>query len=119
MSENTLKDYVIADTGASIHVCNNWNRYESVERLDEPITIQAGSQLQQIDYKGVMRVAISTPTGTDLFRVANAYYWPDFHTSAISNSLLKVKGWKLNCETKPISSGISAILFPCSTNKGS
>lgn len=46
-----LNNCVIADTGASVNVCNDWNRYESVGKLSEPEYIRAGGRVISIRYK--------------------------------------------------------------------
>jgi hypothetical protein len=92
-----LSDAVITDSGSGGSFNNNWARYKSVNRLEEPFKVTSGGVETLIRYQGVMRVIVERPESRPLvLEVPDAYYWPDLHTSVIAHSRLNKNGFFFN-----------------------
>src|SRR5579862_4653577 len=82
---------VILDSGATIHVCNNRERFQSLRPVGKEEFIYAGNTTIPIEGFGNAIITINTPEGQKEIELADAAYVPSFHTTVASLKKFVVK----------------------------
>ena len=99
--EYRLKNSFILDSGATIHICNNIQRFVNFDPQTKDILL-AGTQ--SIPVQGYGSVQITTkcpgqPNGERKIWLYKVAYIPGFHTNVVSNKTIKQKGFKWDDDT--------------------
>jgi hypothetical protein len=94
-----LRKSVIFDSGANTYICNDFSRYDSFEPFaaDDIWQVEAGGTLARVLGTGVMKVEATDDIGLKgTVFVRNVLYMPGHHTSIVSKSIWRQKGWYLD-----------------------
>jgi hypothetical protein len=92
-----LHDSFIADSGADAHVCNNRSRFITFQPADHKSCIRAGNSMIKVEGYGTVEVYSTLPNGNKrILLLEDTLYVPDFHTSVVSLSHTKERGFYHN-----------------------
>ena len=83
-SDYNLRDSFILDSGATIHVCNSRDRFQTVSPASESDLLYAGNMIIPIEGFGSVDIIVQTPAGPKLIELQNTALVPTFHTSVVS-----------------------------------
>jgi hypothetical protein len=85
----------ILDSGSDNHICNAPDRFVdgTLERLEYPEPLLAGSNVDYITGRGEVLIRIKTPDGDGLFRLKNVLLVEGFHTNVVSHRSLRRAGY--------------------------
>ncbi|CAI4213068.1 unnamed protein product [Parascedosporium putredinis] len=80
----SLRESILYDTCATIHVFNKKSWFVSMEAVDRNMTVLVGDTTIDTKMKGTVEIDLLGPAGRQLVRIHNVYYSPGFHTNIVS-----------------------------------
>ena len=83
-SDYNLRDSFILDSGATVHVCNSRDRFQTVTPASEDDLLYAGNMIIPIEGFGSVDIVVQTPAGPKVIELQNTALVPSFHTSVVS-----------------------------------
>lgn len=87
------KDRTIIDTGATDHICNNYDRFITFERESTCSAIKTGAGIVQVKATGTIELSVLQSNGVvNVVRFSKVLYAPDMFVSIISHSKIRQKG---------------------------
>ena len=90
--EYSLRDSFILDSGATIHVCNNRERFKTFQSAGTNNYLYAGDSTVAIKGVGDVDIQITTSDGVSTITLRNTAYVPWFHTNTVSLNKFIEKG---------------------------
>ncbi len=97
--EYSLRDSFILDSGATIHVCNNRDRFKTFQSAGINDYLYAGDSTVAIEGVGDVDIQITTSDGVSTITLRNTAYVPQFHTNTVSLNKFIEKGVHWNTES--------------------
>ena len=98
-----LHDSFILDSGATIHICNDRQRFEDFVLVSE--SVYAGEGQVQVQGFGTVRINIDRPSGKLNIKLAQVAFIPNFQTNTVSFRRLKTKGIEWDTENNNLTQG--------------
>ena len=86
----SLHDSFILDSGATVHICNNRQRFEDFVPASDQL--YAGESRSDIEGYGTVRINLTRPSGKINIKLAHVAYIPEFQTNTVSYRRLLEKG---------------------------
>ena len=84
LSDYMLRDSVILDSGASLHICNDRSRFKTFNPVVEEKFIYAGNTVIPIEGFGNVTITIQAPSRPKKIELIDTAYIPSFHTMVAS-----------------------------------
>lgn len=92
-SQTNYKDQTIIDTGATNHICNNYNRFISFENESTCLAIKTRAGIVQVKATGTIELCVLQGNSViNVVRFSKVLYAPDMFVSIISHSKIRQKG---------------------------
>jgi hypothetical protein len=83
-SDYHLRDSVILDSGATLHVCNDRARFQDIRPTSDEELSYAGNTVIPIEGFGSITITIRAPEGPRPIILTEVAYVPSFHTNVAS-----------------------------------
>jgi hypothetical protein len=83
-SDYNLQNSFILDSGATVHICNSRNQFQTITPASEDDLLYAGNIIIPIERFGSVDIIVQTPAGPKLIELQNTALVPSFHTSVVS-----------------------------------
>jgi hypothetical protein len=107
---STLKDSVLLDSAATLHVFNDIKRFQDFRLPGPDDFLLAGKERIPIDGWGTVSVNVRTPEGLGTITLLEVAYMEHFHTNVASLRVFVSKGCHWNTETQQLKSRTGRIL---------
>ena len=78
----SLHNSFILDSGATVHICNNRQRFEDFVPASDQL--YAGESRSNIEGYGTVRINLTRPSGKISIKLAHVAYVPEFQTNTVS-----------------------------------
>ena len=91
-----LQNSIIIDSGASIHVCNDYKHFKTLQPTSKENSLYAGNTVIPIEGYGNATVTITMPKGLWQIELMNAAYIPSFHMTVTSLKKFVLKDMHLD-----------------------
>jgi hypothetical protein len=99
-----LRNSLILDSGATLHVCNDKEIYEDLRSASDDDCLYAGNTIIPIEGFGTITVTVRTLNGPRIIKLLNTALVSSFHTSVVSLDRFMAKGVHWDTEGKRLHS---------------
>jgi hypothetical protein len=99
-----LRNSFILDSGATLHVCNDKERFEDLRSTSDDDCLFAGNTIVPTEGFGTITITVQTLNGPRIIKLLNTALVSSFHTSVVSLDRFMAKGVHWDTEGKRVHS---------------